>query len=58
MCEKKDYRAQSPYCLKNSLMDFLSKGDNSCDEKDLIMMDHLFALPKMCTDQMEIKTQS
>lgn len=39
-------------------MDFLSKGDNSCDEKDLIMMDHLFALPKMCTDQTEIKTQS
>lgn len=39
-------------------MDSLSKGDNSCDEKDLIVMDHLFALPKMCTDQMEIKTQS
>lgn len=56
--KKKIIEPKAHIVSKNSPMDFLSKGDNSCDEKDLIMMDHLFALPKMCTDQMEIKTQS
>lgn len=31
-------------------MDLFLKGDNLCDEKDLIVMDYLFVLLKMCID--------